>query len=241
MVPAEASAPLMNETGPLAVPPPRNCSFEERSDERFRPDPEPPLKMIPSSTYQLRIERMVSSTERMKHAEHCGLSSQPTLNQTGELNAALWVTRRWVSSSAKVLPSASLAKYPSLAPQPWMVSTTRPIIWRTEDSRCGVPRGPRKYFCATMLVAFWDQALGNSTPRCSNALPPSLKFGMTASLTSHSTSSKGCSSSCSTGKGRLPDTPRWGKSGGKSQPCDSAPEAIGCQAALPILSHILWS
>src|SRR5438128_10678435 len=87
MVPADASAPLMNETGPLAVPPPRNCSFEERSDERFRPDPEPPLKMIPSSTYQLRIERMVSSTERMKHAEHCGLSSQPTWTQTGAFTA----------------------------------------------------------------------------------------------------------------------------------------------------------
>src|SRR5438132_7952583 len=99
MVPAEASAPLMNETGPLAVPPPRNCSFEERSDERFRPDPEPPLKMIPSSTYQLRIERMVSSTERMKHAEHCALSSQPTLHHTAQLNAALCLTTRCVSSS----------------------------------------------------------------------------------------------------------------------------------------------
>ena len=28
---------------------------------------------------------------------------------------------------------------------------------------------PRKYFWATMLVAFWDQVTGNSTPRCSNA------------------------------------------------------------------------
>jgi hypothetical protein len=29
----------------------------------------------------------------MKHAEHCGFSSKPTLNQTGELNAASWCSR----------------------------------------------------------------------------------------------------------------------------------------------------
>src|SRR5207249_10834402 len=99
MVPALASAPRMKLTGPLAVPPPFRCSFDERRDERLIPDPEPPLKMIPSSTYQLRMERMLSSTERMKHAEHWGFSSWPTLNHTGELNAAFWVTSRCVSSS----------------------------------------------------------------------------------------------------------------------------------------------
>ena len=31
------------------------------------------------------------------------------------------------------------------------------MSWRTEDSRCGVPSVPRKYFWATMLVAFCDQ------------------------------------------------------------------------------------
>ena len=30
------------------------------------PEPEPPLKIVPSSTYQLRIESIVSSTARMK-------------------------------------------------------------------------------------------------------------------------------------------------------------------------------
>jgi hypothetical protein len=30
----------------------------------------------------------VSCTELMKHAEHCGAFSNPTLNQTGLLNAA---------------------------------------------------------------------------------------------------------------------------------------------------------
>src|SRR6266545_1260507 len=32
-----------------------------------------------------------------------------------------------------------------------MVSTTRPINCRTEDSRWGVPSGPRKYFWATLF------------------------------------------------------------------------------------------
>src|SRR5204863_7647896 len=59
IVPAEASAPRMNETGPDAVPPEDNSSFDERIRDRFRPAPEPPLKMKPSSLYQLRIESSV--------------------------------------------------------------------------------------------------------------------------------------------------------------------------------------
>src|SRR5438477_2741891 len=119
IVPAEASAPRMNDTGPLAVPPPAKCSLEDRSRDRLIPDPDPPLKIVPSSTYQLRIEDIVSSTARMKHAEHCcGVSGTPTLNHTGELNAAFCVTRRWLSSSANTPPSAPPAQYPSLRPNP---------------------------------------------------------------------------------------------------------------------------
>src|SRR5438477_6871530 len=93
MVPADASAPRMKLTGPDAVPPPLSCSFDDRRLERLMPDPEPPLKMVPSSTYQLRIELISSSTARMKHAEHCcGVPATPTLNHTGELKAAFWVT-----------------------------------------------------------------------------------------------------------------------------------------------------
>src|SRR6266511_1914312 len=66
IVPADASAPRMNDTGPDAVPPPFRCSFDERSRDRLIPDPDPPLKIVPSSTYQLRIEDIVSSTARMK-------------------------------------------------------------------------------------------------------------------------------------------------------------------------------
>src|SRR6266700_4679155 len=99
MVPALASAPRMKLTGPLAVPPPLSCSLDERSGDRFTPDPLPPLKIVPSSTYQLRMEVIESSTARMKQALHCGFGSTPTLNQTGELKATFWFARRWASSA----------------------------------------------------------------------------------------------------------------------------------------------
>src|SRR5438034_3065476 len=58
IVPADASAPRMKLTGPDAVPPPASPSLEERRRERLIPDPDPPLKIVPSSTYQLRIDDM---------------------------------------------------------------------------------------------------------------------------------------------------------------------------------------
>ena len=93
IVPAQESAPRMNETGPDAVPPLASCSLEPRMFERLMPEPEPPRKIMPSLVFQERIDSIVSSTERMKQAEHCGCSSKPTLNQTGELNAASWLSR----------------------------------------------------------------------------------------------------------------------------------------------------
>src|SRR3972149_5874415 len=85
IVPATESAPRMNDTGPEASPPAVTCSFELRRRERLMPEPEPPLKIFPSVLYQSRIESMESSMLRMKQAEHCGFSSMPMLNQTGEL------------------------------------------------------------------------------------------------------------------------------------------------------------
>src|SRR5687768_10445034 len=94
MVPAEASAPRMKLTGPDAVPPPCSGSMLERILERLTPEPEPPLKITLSSLYQLRIEPIVASTDRMKHAlACCGTRLTPTLNHTGLLNAARWVIR----------------------------------------------------------------------------------------------------------------------------------------------------
>src|SRR3954464_9833575 len=110
MVPADASAPRMNDTGPEAVPPEESSSLDERMRERFRPAPEPPLKMKPSSLYQFRIESIESSTERMKQAETCCGDCVPTLNQTGELNEKYWCTSSQVSSCSNSSASAGVAK-----------------------------------------------------------------------------------------------------------------------------------
>src|ERR671916_1032225 len=116
MVPAEASAPRMKLTGPDAVPPEDSNSFDERIRERFRPAPEPPLKISPSSRYQLRIESMVSSTESMKQALTWLGEAVPTLNQTGELKLKTWCSSIQVSSSEKISLSVSVAKYPCCIP-----------------------------------------------------------------------------------------------------------------------------
>ena len=110
MVPAEASAPRMNDTGPEAVPPEDSSSLEERMRERLSPAPEPPLKISPSSRYQFRIESIVSSTERMKQALTCCGEVVPTLNQTGELKLNTWCSSIQVSSCSKISASAGEAK-----------------------------------------------------------------------------------------------------------------------------------
>ena len=110
-MPADASAPRMKLTGPDAVPPEFfKISLEERMRERLRPAPEPPLKISPSSRYQLRIESMVSSTARMKQALTCCGAGVPTLNQTGLLKLKTWCSSIQVSSCSKVSASASVRK-----------------------------------------------------------------------------------------------------------------------------------
>src|SRR6188474_691712 len=100
----------MNETGPEAVPPPAIFSREDRMVDRLLPAPEPNLKSIASVLARSMIEDIVSWTELMKQALHCGWGSMPTLNQTGELKAIFWWTRRWVSSALNVWRSSSVAK-----------------------------------------------------------------------------------------------------------------------------------
>src|SRR5579871_1162641 len=99
ITPANASNPRMKETGPEAVPPPERRSRDERIGDKLLPAPEPHLNNMPSVLARSRIELMVSSTELMKQAEHCGLASQPQLNQTGELNAIHWLISMNTSSS----------------------------------------------------------------------------------------------------------------------------------------------
>src|SRR5262245_55164618 len=89
MTPPNASKPFIQETGPEAMPPPESCSLEERIGERLLPVPDPHLDNMPSVLASSRIEPIVSSTELMKHAEHCGFGSTPQLNHTGELKAII--------------------------------------------------------------------------------------------------------------------------------------------------------
>src|SRR5499427_5816680 len=110
IVPAEASAPRMNDTGPLAVPPDDSSSLLDRIRERFTPAPDPPLKIRPSSLYHSRIESMVSSTARMKHALTCAGDAVPTLNQTGELKLKTWWMSACLSSWSKISASLGVAK-----------------------------------------------------------------------------------------------------------------------------------
>ena len=110
IVPAQASAPRMKLTGPDASPPLESGSTEPRMLERLIPEPEPPRKILPSLVFQSRIDSIVSSTLRMKQAEHCGRSSKPTLNQTGELKAAFWLSRIEVSSASNASAPSSEAK-----------------------------------------------------------------------------------------------------------------------------------
>ena len=158
IVPADASAPRMKLTGPLAVPPPLRCSFDERMFERLMPEPEPPLKIVPSSRYQLRIavhrvlDREDEARERLlRHALHAdvephrrvergALGDEHVLELVAERRALLRRRR----SSRRARPTTVI------------VSATRSITWRSDVSRSAVPSVPRKYFWATMLVAFCD-------------------------------------------------------------------------------------
>src|ERR671936_1125558 len=117
----------MNDTGPDAVPPPASSSLDDRIGDRFVPVPDPYLNSIPSVRASPRIDSIVSATELMKHAEHCGAFSKPQLNHTGLLNAAFWYTRMCFRSALNAARSSSLAKYLFDRPHSVIVSTTRPI------------------------------------------------------------------------------------------------------------------
>src|SRR5215831_1977104 len=110
IAPAKESKPFMNESGPEAVPPADSDSCDARIDERFDPVPEPYLKSMPSVFASERIESIESPQLLMKQAEPCGFGSMPTLNQTGELKEATWLTRIAASSSWNASRSAAVRK-----------------------------------------------------------------------------------------------------------------------------------
>ena len=168
--PAMASAPRMKETGPEARPPVESGSREERSRDRLTPEPEPPLKIIPSVRHQSRIDSIVSSTERMKQAEHCGFSSTPTLNQTGLLKETFWCRSRCVSSSAKASRLLVVGEVAVLAAP--VRDRAHHAVDELADAALaldlallvvddGAASGPRKYLETTTFVAVCDQSCGH--------------------------------------------------------------------------------
>src|SRR5207244_11495798 len=84
----------------------------------------------------------------------------------------------------------SLAKYPPCRHQHVIVVATRPMSWRTLDSRSGDPFLPWKYFEATIFVAVIDQPFGTSTFFCSKITSPD-SLVIAAVRYSHSTASYG--------------------------------------------------
>src|SRR5260370_6717965 len=180
----------MKLTGPAAIPPPLNVSLLPRSVEKVVSVTEPDLNSIPSVRVSPMIDSMLSLTELMKHAEHCGFGCTPTLNHTGELKAIFCSTSRFVSSSRNASRDAMSAKYPPSSPHRTMVFTTRPISCRTDPSRCGVPGFPWKYLLVTMFVAVCDQIFGTSPSSCREIVTP-FSFPLTALHFSHSTASNG--------------------------------------------------
>src|SRR5260370_5221878 len=100
----------MKLTGPDAIPPPESVSLLPRKVEKFVPVPEPHLNNMPSVRVRPMIDSMLSCTELMKHAEHCGLGSTPTLNHTGQLNLIFCPTSRSGSSSLNASREAASAK-----------------------------------------------------------------------------------------------------------------------------------
>ena len=193
-MPAIASAPFIKEIGPDAFPFLEIGSNEDLIFERFTPAPDPPEKINISVLYHSAIDSLLSRTSKIKQAEHCGFSSMPKLNHTGELNEPFWFTRMHLSSSLKIWESFSVTKYPEVFPQPVTVSATRFISCFTLDSLPSLPKWPEKYFSETISVAVCDQKLGTSTPFCSKTISP-LEFLITAFLFSHLISSKGCAPS----------------------------------------------
>src|SRR3989441_3223899 len=190
ITPANASNPFMKLTGPEAIPPPLSVSLLPRNVEKFVPVPEPHLNSIPSVRVSPMIDSMLSLTELMKHAEHCGFGCTPTLNHTGELNAIFCSTSKWISSSRKASRDAASAKYPPCSPQRTIVFVTRAINCRTDPSRSGVPGFPWKYLLVTMFVAVCDQLFGTSTSSWRKIVTP-FSFPISAVRFSHSTTSKG--------------------------------------------------
>jgi len=94
MVPAEGVEPRMKETGPLAVPP-EGQQLLGGGDGTGSGGAGENWKIRPSSTwYQLRIESIESSTDRLGSTPRPGRGLGCRVNKTGEVNANIWLQQR---------------------------------------------------------------------------------------------------------------------------------------------------
>ena len=97
------------------------------------------------------MDSMLSCTELMKHAEHCGLGCTPTLNHTGELKAIFCSTSRWVSSSRNMSRESGRSEISALF---------APADNRIHHAADQLPHG-------SFALAACSACRGNiSTPRC---------------------------------------------------------------------------
>ena len=192
IVPAEASAPRMKLTGPDAVPPPD--SLDARADVReVGAGAGPTLEDDPLLAVPLedRVHRVVDPEDEARRRllrnprdadvePHRAVERRPLRDehvlQLGGERGALGVVGEVAALGA---PAGDRVDHPVDRPG---AATTRGRA---------VPSVPRKYFWATMLLAFSDQSAGNSTAGCSNATVPASALVMRASRRSHTTSSYG--------------------------------------------------
>ena len=191
IVPAQESAPRMKLTGPEASAALREV-LHRAADVR-EVDARSPSRRGRSCPPWCSSRGSTPSCPRryrMKQAEHCGCSSKPTLNQTGRVEGRHLVEQdvgELGLEGVGVLVGGEVAALAAPAGDRAGDAADHLLDRATRARR--EPSWPRKYFWATMLVAFCDQVVGNSTPRCSNA--GFSGSPMTASRISHSTSSKG--------------------------------------------------
>ena len=201
IVPAQASAPRMKLTGPDAVPPLASGSIEPRIFERLIPEPEPPRKMLAllGVPVEDRLHVVLDREDEAGRASSGSPRMPPTLNHTGELNAAIWCSRMWVSSASKHLGVLVGREVAALA-TPGRDRARDPADHLLDRVLArGRPQSDRG---STSARRCWSRSattlFGNSTSRCSNeTLSP---WPIRASRSSHSTASNGWTP----GRGEIP-------------------------------------
>ena len=162
----------MKETGPEAKPPLVRRSRLARSVEKFVPVPEPNLKSMPSVRARPRMESMVSSTELMKQAEHCGSASGADVEPDRAVERRLLVeqqVRQFIGEDARLV-----MRIEEIAV---LYAPLRDGLHHAGDERFQAflarglcPSPTRKYLETTTLVAICDQKAGISTSSARKSL-----------------------------------------------------------------------